>query len=244
MTNDMKKIEYLGGIRAAMPIGPGYLAIMIAIGIQARAVGMSVGYVLAFSVANLTSAGEIEAIKVIGEKGTYLAIFVVTLVINLRYVLMAASIAPRVAHLPLYQKMIIAYGLTDEMYAISVMRRKDLTVWFTLGMYTVTISMWTIGTIIGALLGEMLPTVVVLSLQVCLFATFMAIVLPPTKTQKNIRLAVILSMALNGFIELLKRTTNASFFTDIEHYRVIIVVVAVSTLLAIIAPCPRESVYA
>lgn len=244
MTNEMRKREYIGGIRAGIPISFGYLAIMIAIGIQARAAGMSVGYALTLSITNVTSAGEIEAIKLIGENGTYMAIFVVTLIINLRYVLMSASIAPRVAHLPLYQKMIMAYGLTDEIYAVSVTRRLDLTIWFTLGIYTIAIPMWVIGTTVGALIGSILPTIAVLSLQVCLFGMFLAIVLPPTKKHKNIRLAVILSMALNGIIELLKRITGASFFVSIEHYRVIIVVIVVSLLLAIIAPVERGSEYA
>lgn len=244
MTDTVRKREYIGGIRAGVPISFGYLAIMIAIGIQARAAGMSVGYALTLSITNVTSAGEIEAIKLIGENGTYMAIFIVTLIINLRYVLMSASIAPRIAHLPLYQKMIMAYGLTDEIYAVSITRRIDLSVWFTLGIYTVAIPMWLLGTTIGAMLGEILPAVVVLSFQACLFGMFLAIVLPPAKEHKNIRLAVILSMALNGVIELLKRLTKASFFEDIEHYRVIIVVIVVSLLLAIIAPVERGSQYA
>lgn len=240
----MRKREFLSGLRAGAPISFGYLAIMIAIGIQARSAGMSVGYALALSISNVTSAGEVEAIKIIGENGTYLAIFFVTLIINLRYVLMSASIAPRIAHLPLYQKMIMAYGLTDEIYAVSVTRRQPLTVWFTLGIYTVSIPMWVLGTTVGAILGNALPEIAVLSFQACLYGMFLAIVLPPTKKHKNIRLAVVLSMLLNGAIEVVKRVTGAPFFAEIEHYRIIIVVIAVSALLAVIAPVKEGDEYA
>ncbi len=240
----MRKKDFLSGLKAGMPISLGYLAIMIAIGIQASEAGLNVWYALVLSVTNVASAGEVAVIDVIKQHGTYMAVFVVTMVMNLRYVLMSASLAPKVGHLPLYQKMVIAYGLTDEIYAVSVTRREKLTIWFTLGIYSTAVPMWLLGTTIGALIGNVLPQNAIYPFQVCLFGMFLAIVLPPTKKHKNIMLAVFLSMALNGAIELLKRLTNAQFFYAIENYRVIIVVVVISLLLAIVAPIKEGEEYA
>ena len=243
-THFMRKRDFLSGLKAGIPISFGYLAIMIAIGIQARAAGMGVGYALMLSFTNVTSAGEVEAIRIIGEHGTYMAIFLVTLIMNLRYVLMSASLAPRVGHMPIYQKMILAYGLTDEIFAVSVTRREKLSVWFTLGIYSTAVPMWLIGTATGAILGDKLPEIVILSLQVCLFGMFLSIVLPPAKEHKNIRCAVILSMALNGVIELIQRIPGLEFFKAINDYRIIIVVVVVSAFLSIVMPIKKGEAHA
>jgi len=89
-------------------------------------------------------------------------IILATLVVNLRHLLYGASLAPYLKHLPARWKWLLAYLLTDEAYAVAIMRynRPDIQEqgaagtnahWYTFGAGLGLWVSWQITTAIGIL---------------------------------------------------------------------------------------------
>ena len=53
---------------------------------------------------------------------------------------------------------------------------------------------WTMGTFLGAVSGDLLPTIVVSALSIALYAMFIAIIIPPAL--KNLKLFVVMGIAV------------------------------------------------
>lgn len=182
------------GARDGVPIGLGYFAVAFSLGIAARNAGMNAlqGFFLSFF--GMASAGEYAAITVIAADAAYLEMALVTLVANARYLLMSFALSQRFdPAAPLRHRLAVGYSITDELFGIAVAQPKPLDPWYCYGSYLVAIPCWASGTAIGVIAGNVLPGRIVSALSVALFGMFLAIVIPPAKTDKVIRLFVALS---------------------------------------------------
>ena len=94
-------------------------------------------------------------------------------------------------------RLVIAFFNTDEIFALAMARVEPLTVPFMLGLGTLPILGWTLGTLCGALAGSVLPASIQAALGVMLYGMFIAIVVPPAKADKKILAAVILALVLS-----------------------------------------------
>jgi 4-azaleucine resistance transporter AzlC len=103
------------------------------------------------------------------------------LIINLRHALYSAAVAEKLAHLPRRWKALLAYLLTDEAYAVSLLRlnaRRDNTHlhWFLFGAGFSMWLVWQISCVAGVVLGGRIPAA--WSLDFAGTLTFIAIVVP------------------------------------------------------------------
>ena len=115
--------EFTDGLRDAVPICLGYIAVSFAFGIQAVLSGLTVFEASLLSLLNVTSAGQFAGLGVMTAGGSYIELAAVQLVINLRYALMSAAISQKLdSRVGLGHRMGIAYGMTDEIFGISVAR--------------------------------------------------------------------------------------------------------------------------
>ena len=114
-------------------------------------------------------------------------------VINLRHVLYSASLARYVMHLPLRWRVLLAYLLTDEAYAVTIQRLRTEPFspnqhYFLLGSGLLLWTGWQITTIAGALIGETVPESWSLSFAIPL--TFIAIVAPILRDRADLTAAL------------------------------------------------------
>lgn len=80
------------------------------------------------------------------------------LVINLRYSLMSCSLSQKLDKTtPFYHRLLIGYGITDEIFGVSVCRPGPLNPWYCYGLFLLAVPGWTLGTAAGAFLGQLLP---------------------------------------------------------------------------------------
>ena len=107
------------------------------------------------------------------------------LTINLRYILMSLSLTQKLAPMPLWHKLIIGYAVTDEIYAAAIGRDKDVTRDYYVGLMLLPVLGWTMGTLLGASLGALLPQDVVNALGIALYCMFIALVVPPARRTKH-----------------------------------------------------------
>lgn len=100
---------------AAAPIGLLY-------GALATAKGLSPADVALASATIFAGGAQLAAIQIWDTPVPIAALLVSTLLINARYVLMSASLAPKVAHLPLVGRILGFHVLADENWAMSERR--------------------------------------------------------------------------------------------------------------------------
>lgn len=227
-----KKNYFLQGMRDGMPVCLGYFAVSFAFGIQAVGIGLSVFESAVLSAANVTSAGQFAALGIIAAGASYIELAFTQLIINLRYFLMSCALSQRISpKMSLWHRLGIAYGVTDEIFALSAAQPVPLSPYYNYGMIAVAIPGWILGTLFGAVAGNILPGILTNALGVALYGMFVAIVVPPAKKNRVIAGAALLAMALSALF------TYAPLLKEISSgFRIILITVAVSALAALFFP--------
>ena len=230
------KSVFLNGIAAGIPIGLGYFAVAFSLGIIARKAGLNSvqGFIASFL--NLASAGEYALFTSIEQIVTYIELAIITFVVNARYLLMSCALSQRFSEqTPFFHRFLIAFGITDEIFAVTIARNGSINPWYNYGAMLVAVPLWSIGTSLGIIAGNMLPTMVVNALSVALYGMFIAIIIPPTKKNMTILMAVIISFLssyLFSILPLIKKLSSGN--------RTIILTIAISAIFAYLKPNAGE----
>lgn len=146
------------GLMAAVPLALGIVAFGLLYGMMARQVGFSPWEAWAMSL--IVHAGSAQfAILGLWETAGALTIILTTLVINLRHLLMGASVAPHLRGLPFPWQPLLALWMSDESYALAIAayERGEGSHWYFLGVNVGTYLAWTGSGLLGALLGTAIP---------------------------------------------------------------------------------------
>ncbi len=233
------KIWVWRGLRDGVPIALGYFAVAFALGIRASSAAMTAWQAALMSLLNVTSAGEAAAIALIGAGTTYVELAFTQFVINIRYLLMSCALSQKIApETSVLHRLLIGYGVTDEIFGISVATEGRLVPAYSYGAIAVAVPGWTLGTLLGAVLGNILPVRAVSALGVALYAMFLAIILPPARKNKVIAGLVVVSMlASAGLSFLVERLALTGFG---EGFRIIVLTVTISLIAAILFPVREE----
>lgn len=219
-----------------IPIALGYFAVSFAMGITGGKIGIKWYQSSLMSLMNVTSAGQAAALGIMAEHGSYLELVISTLVINLRYLLMSAALTVKLAPTEkTWRRMLMGFGVTDEIFGISIARAYPLNPMYNVGAMAVAIPGWVSGTALGGIMGEILPAVLVNALSIALYGMFLAIILPPARENKVIASLVIIAMALSFAF------TKISFLSGISSgMKVIILTIGLSAVAAWLFPVPDE----
>ena len=175
--------EFLAGIKAELPILLGVMPFGMIYGVLAVGAGLPVGTAQAMSVIVFAGSAQFMGVQLLRLSTPGVIVVLTTFVVNLRHVLYSASIAPHLKHLNWRWKLILAYLLTDEAYAIVITHydqasdeRAPHRHWYFLGAGVALWSTWQASTAIGTLLGAQIPPSWALDFTLAL--TFIALVVP------------------------------------------------------------------
>ena len=228
----MKKEKFLKGIKDGIPIGLGYLSVSFAFGIFAVESGLTIWQTLLISMLNVTSAGQLAGVPIIAGGGTLAELAVSQLVINSRYSLMSVSLSQKLSRkVKLYERFIIAFGNTDEIFAVAICKGQRLTKKYLLSLLALPYIGWVLGTLSGAIAGNILPDILVKALSVSMYAMFIAILVPVIKISKPILACVLSSVSLSclfKYVPVLNKVPGG--------FVIIIIALAVCIPLALLAP--------
>lgn len=231
------KRSFLCGMRDGLPIAVGYFAVSFAIGINASGAGMTPLQAALLSLLNVTSAGEAAGVSLIAAGTTYAELAITQLIINIRYLLMSCALSQKISpKTSLLHRLLMSYGITDEIFAISASSAGQLDPFYPYGAICVAVPGWTIGTLLGALFGAILPGRLVSALGVALYAMFIAIILPPARKNHVLALLVPLSMAASWLFHVVPILNSIS-----EGFRIIILTVLIAGAAALFFPIREEA---
>lgn len=233
---EQKRFWYLRGLRDGLPIGMGYLAVSFTLGIAAKNAGIRAGQAGLMSLLNLTSAGEFAALSIIQAQGSYLELAFCQLVINLRYCLMSCALSQKLSEkTPFFHRLLMAFGVTDEIFGIAVSTPNHLNPFYQYGAMTMAIPGWTIGTVLGVVSGSMLPAPVMRAMSLALYGMFLAIIIPPAKKSRVLAGVVLISMLLSCLANILPWISNVS-----SGMKTILLTVGIAGMAAVLFPVKDE----
>ncbi len=223
---------FLDGLRDGIPIALGYFAVSFTLGIACRNIGMSAPQATVMSLTNLTSAGEFAALGIMAAGSSFWEMALSQFVINLRYMLMSCSLSQKLApDTPLFHRLLVGYGVTDEIFGISVNVPGRLCPCYTYGAISVAAPAWALGTCLGVVLGNVLPARIVTALSVALYGMFIAIIVPPARKNRLLGLLILVSMSASWIF------ARLSFFDSISGgMKVILLTVFLSGAAALLFP--------
>lgn len=197
-TKKTNKKEYVKGLEAGIPIALGYAAVAFSLGIQAKKIGFSALQSAFASAGLLASAGEYIAFTLMGASAGLLTLVVMEVITNARYLLMSCALSQKIPEdTPLWQRLLMGYCITDEMFGAAIAREGKLNPYYMFGMVTVSSPGWVIGTALGVLMGDVLPSRILSALGVALFGMFIACVIPEGKKNKIVAGVIVVSFALS-----------------------------------------------
>lgn len=230
------KKHFTEGLKDGVPIALGYLSVSFSIGIMALASGMNVFQGAFMSLTNMTSAGQFAGITVIASGGTLLELILTQVIINLRYALMSLSLSQKLPEkMPLWQRLVIAFANTDEIFAVAMSHAKSLTFPYMVGLQSLPILGWVSGTVLGAVAGQVLPTAVSSALSVALYGMFIAIVVPVAAKLRPVLWVAVLAAVFGCVIYYVPIFSGIS-----AGMSIIICTILASVIGAILFPVPQE----
>ena len=189
--------DYKEGLIKGIPIGLGYLTVSITFGMIAVRGGLDVFTAVLISMTNLTSAGQFAGVELILNDALYTELALTTLIINIRYSLMSFAISQKLEKTSLIKRMIIACGITDEIYTLASIEKRKLNFSFMIGLITIPYIGWASGTLIGAISTRFMSPKLQDALGIALYGMFIAIIIPAVRENKDIFKAVIISIIVS-----------------------------------------------
>ncbi len=185
--------SFWAGVRAELPLLIGVFPFGMIYGALALGAGLSPAAAQLMSSIVFAGSAQFATAQLVHEAAPGVVIVATIAMINLRHALYSASLAPYLKGLPSRWKSLLAYLLTDEAYAATVLHYQEqgLTAtshWFFLGAGLALWTTWQLSSALGIFLGTSLPAS--WPLDFALPLTFIAMVMPALKDRPVIAAAL------------------------------------------------------
>ena len=185
------------GLKAGFPIGLGYLSVSFSFGIMAVSAGFAWWQALIISMLCVTSAGQFAGIGIMVNPGQYLEMVLSQLTINIRYSFMSISLSQKAdSSFGRIFKWIFGFMITDEIFAVAVTEDK-LSRTYMAGLVSMPYAGWSLGTLLGALSGSVLPDSIMSALCIALYGMFVAIIAPVVIENRPTLIVVAIAIAMS-----------------------------------------------
>ena len=195
-----RPLAFRKGLVDALPIFFGYLAVGFAFGFKCSQNGHPFWSPALMSMTHISGTGQFAVADQLDKGGTYFAVVLAVLALNLRSVLMALAVAQRLpAAVGFLRRLAVAMGDTDEIVGVAVKQTKPLTFSYYMGLTACSWTGWVGGTLLGAwdVTRDLMSVPLQKSLGLALYAMFLAIIVPETRRSRPVLFCVVLAAALS-----------------------------------------------
>lgn len=231
------KYWFLKGIKDSIPICLGYFAVSMTLGIAATKAGMTALQASLTSFLLNASAGEFIGFTMMSNSAGVVEVMIMEAVANARYFLMSCALSQKIdPKTPLIKRLIMGYDVTDEIFGISIAVPGKLDPFYSFGAMTTALPGWALGTLVGAILGGVLPSRVTSALGVALYGMFIAVLVPPARKNR-----IVLGLVIISFLASFVFSSFPIFSVIPEGIRIIALTVIISLAAAILFPHTEEN---
>ena len=231
-----KQSDFIKGVYNGIPIALGYIPLAFSFGTLAIKGGYDFWVPTLMSMLSFTGAGQMAGIQMMVQAASLISIFLVNLVINARYLVMSLSMNNKITEkMSVFKRIFISFGMTDENFTIASFYTGKLTFSFFAGLILTSYTGWVLGTLVGALLMQLMPAIIQEALSITIYAMFCGLLLPSVKRSKAVAIVTAIAIAISCafyFIPFL-----ASLPSGIN---IIVPTVVAAAIGALVFPMPQE----
>ncbi|MBY0370099.1 AzlC family ABC transporter permease [bacterium] len=188
------------GILAATPIVLAYLPVGFALGILASQLSFTLPQATLFFGSSFSGSGQSIGLQMLQMGEPILAIWSVTVIINLRYFLMSSALIPSLRHWPLSRRYLFALLVTDELFALhsTQFKRAVPPPSYVFAASLTPLVAWTLGGVLGLLAGGMVADVRPLGFDFAVPAMFMALIVLQIENRRMVCLGILAAVLSVG----------------------------------------------
>jgi len=172
-------------------------------GVVARQAGLEPIEIAAMSLLVFAGASEFVMVRLFSESAATPVVIVTVLFINLRHLLMAASLRPYFMRLELTRRLAAAFFLTDESFAMATshFRRGGTSLVYYVTFAVALFVLWNMSTVAGIALGSTIGEPRRYGVDFAITATFIGIVVLAVRRPADIAVALV-AAAIAGALAL------------------------------------------
>ncbi len=196
------KISFYSGLKAAVPIALGYIPIAIAFGLLAKSSGIPDYIAMLMSLIVFAGASQFVGINLIALGTNPWEIILTTFILNLRHLLMSASLSRRIdTKTSIPWRSSIAFGVTDETFSMASLQKEvHLSKYYLFALNLLAFLAWNIGTWAGLFLATGLPESLQASMGIALYAMFIGLLIPAIKGSFPILVVAVISITIHTLL--------------------------------------------
>lgn len=185
---------FLAGVRTLLPLTPGVIPFGLVAGVMAIDIGMSPGTAMGMTLLFYSGSAQMAALQLLHNGVLPAAIVLTALVINLRFVMYSASLAPYLHPLPRRWTWPLSYMLADQSYAVCILKLASGELgryahFFYAGTALTMWLAWQLSVLAGVYLGASIPDTWSLSFAIPL--SFLALLVPAIRNSATLGAAVV-----------------------------------------------------
>ena len=190
MPQSGRKSEFLKGARDSLPLVIGAIPFGIIFGTLSGGAGLTVAATMGMSLFVFAGSAQFIAMGMVAAGTAWPMIVLTTFVVNFRHLLYTATLLPHLKKLPARWQALLAFGLTDETFAVAIGRWSQTDEaphknWYQLGSMTFMYTNWNLCTVVGIVAGRMLKDIAAWGLDFAMVAAFIGMVMPYMKDRPN-----------------------------------------------------------
>lgn len=175
--------QLLAGAMDTFPLIVGAIPFGIIFGTLAATAGLSFAAAMGMSIFVFAGSSQFITVSLVSAGTAWPMVVLTTFVVNLRHMLYGATMVPFYKELSEPWKMILAFGLTDETFAVAINRYyKDDALpnkeYYNLGSMLFMYINWNLCTLVGLTAGRAFPEIAGWGLDFAMPATFIGMVIP------------------------------------------------------------------
>lgn len=154
--------DFVAGMRGSLPILIGVIPFAMITGVAAASVGLTFFETMGMSVLVFAGASQLVVFQLMSAGSPWIIMVLTAWVINVRFTMYSATLAPYLQKLSTGKKALLAYMLSDQAFGVSMSRFVSAQGemdhrWYYFGSALVIWAAWQVSAIVGTLLGPLVP---------------------------------------------------------------------------------------
>ncbi|WP_425093152.1 AzlC family ABC transporter permease [Tropicimonas sp. S265A] len=199
--------HFWAGVRAGAPFLLVVVPFGMLFGVVGTEAGLDLAQVMGFSVLVIAGAAQFTAVQLMTEQAPVIVVLASALAVNLRMAMYSAAIAPHLGTRVGWQKVLAAYFMVDQTFAVSSQQfdenpemSADQKFAFFIGTLCPVCLPWYGATWIGAVVGTRIPQDFALDFAIPI--TFLALIGPALRSLPHVAAAVTAVIGALVFVNL------------------------------------------
>lgn len=191
--------EIKDGFYSGLPVLIGYFPIAVTFGLLAKSVNITLFESFCFSALVFAGASQFVGLNMLHAGIGIGEITLTVFLLNFRHFLMSATLSSK-TYFNRFLIPVISFGVTDETFAVAAMKSGKLSDGYMAALNFTAYTGWVAGTVAGYVAGDFLPPDIQASISICLYAMFVAILIPAVKKSFTAGATAVFAGVINSVL--------------------------------------------